>query len=116
MTVKRYANVFSLCMARFSFFGTRDSREVAEMVEKRHDHLMRDIETYVMYIEEMDAPKVWAVDFFTESAYIDAKGETRKCYLITKRGCEMIANKLTGAKGVQFTAYAPRLRRAGMTS
>jgi len=26
------------------------------------------------------------------------------CYLITKKGCDMIANKLTGRKGVLFTA------------
>lgn len=26
------------------------------------------------------------------------------CYLITRKGCEMIANKLTGKKGVLFTA------------
>lgn len=44
------------------------------------------------------------VDFFIESEYTDAKGETRHCYLITKKGCEMIANKMTGAKGTQFTA------------
>lgn len=38
------------------------------------------------------------------STYIDSKGETRPCYLITKKGCDMIANKLTGEKGVLFTA------------
>lgn len=79
-----------------------DSRLVAEMVEKRHDHLMRDIDTYIVHIG--DAPNFGAVDFFIESTYQDAKGETRKCYLVTKKGCELIANKMTGAKGIRFTA------------
>lgn len=47
---------------------TLDSREVAEMVGKRHDHLIRDIKKY---ISEMSAPnfgegnelKIEAVDF-----------------------------------------------------
>lgn len=44
------------------------------------------------------------VDFFIPSNYQDNKGEDRPCYLITKKGCDMIANKLTGEKGVLFTA------------
>lgn len=84
--------------------GTLESREVAEMVDKRHDHLMRDIGGYIGHINELADPKVGASDFFVTSAYIDSTGRTLPCYLITKKGCELIANKLTGAKGVQFTA------------
>ena len=32
------------------------------------------------------------------------KGETRKCYECTKMGCELLANKMTGEKGILFTA------------
>jgi Rha family phage regulatory protein len=84
--------------------GTLESREVAAMVEKDHKNLLRDIETYIKYMEESNELKLEPVDFFIESTYQDAKGEPRKCYLITKQGCEFIANKLTGAKGAQFTA------------
>ncbi|WP_432643350.1 Rha family transcriptional regulator [Acidaminococcus sp.] len=80
---------------------TLDSREVAKMLPKRHDHLMRDISTYMQYL---NAPKIGAVDFFQESTYKDSKGEVRKCYLITKKGCEFIAHKMTGKKGALFTA------------
>ena len=45
-----------------------------------------------------------SLDYFIESTYIDKKGETRKCYECTKMGCEMLANKMTGEKGVLFTA------------
>lgn len=44
------------------------------------------------------------VDFFIESTYTDSKGEVRPCYLCTKKGCDMIANKMTGKEGVIFTA------------
>lgn len=76
---------------------TLDSREVAEMVGKRHDHLIRDIEKYRQYIKEANDPKVGEVEnFFIPSTYIDAKGEERPNYQVTKKGCEFIAHKLTG--------------------
>jgi Rha family phage regulatory protein len=84
--------------------GTLDSREVAQMVGKRHADLLRDIETYGGYMKESTERNFALSDFFKESTYQDTTGRTLKCYLITKMGCEMIANKLTGAKGVQFTA------------
>lgn len=84
---------------------TLDSREVAELVGKRHDHLMRDIERYSQYISKSNDPKVGAVEnFFIKSTYVDAKGQTRPNYRITKKGCEFIAHKLTGEKGTLFTA------------
>ena len=79
-----------------------DSRQVAELVDKRHDHLVRDIERYISAISTN--PNLGALDFFVESGYMDRKGETRKCYLLTKKGCDMVANKMTGEKGVLFTA------------
>lgn len=84
--------------------GTLESREVAEMVEKRHTDLLRDIENYCHYMEEYSERKIASADFFVESTYIDQQGKPRKCYLVTKKGCELIGNKLTGAKGIQFTA------------
>lgn len=78
-----------------------DSREVAEMVEKEHKQLLKDIRRYMKQFNE---GKIAPVDFFKESEYIDAKGEERPCYLITKKGCEFIAHKLTGTKGTVFTA------------
>ena len=80
---------------------TLDSREVADMVEKEHKTLLRDLRRYITQFNQCNlAP----VEFFTESTYKDAKGETRPCYLITKKGCEFIAHKLTGTKGTIFTA------------
>ena len=88
----------------FNFNGqpTLDSREVAKMIVKRHRDLMRDIRRYVSDIST--SAELRALDFFIESNYTDAKGETRKCYLLTKKGCEFVANKMTGKKGTLFTA------------
>lgn len=78
-----------------------DSREVAEMVGKAHNKLMRDIRDY---IEQLGESKIGHTDFFTESTYTTAQNKTVPCYLITKKGCEFIAHKLTGVKGTEFTA------------
>lgn len=81
---------------------TLDSREVADMVEKRHSDLIRDIETYLQYLENA---KVRSQDFFIESSYkAEGNNKTYKCYEVTKKGCEFIAHKLTGQKGAIFTA------------
>ena len=37
--------------------------------------------------------------------------KTYKCYECTKMGCELLANKLTGEKGILFTAkYVKRFK------
>ncbi|NFF69087.1 phage regulatory protein [Clostridium sporogenes] len=88
---------------------TLDSREVAEMVEKRHSDLTRDIRTYCKYLAES---KIALGEYFIESSYIDANNQERPCYLLTKMGCEMVANKMIGKKGVLFTAkYVKRFNQ-----
>lgn len=81
-----------------------DSREVAKLVEKQHKHLLRDIDGYIKIMEEATEPKVGPSDFFIKSNYKDSTGRTLPCYLLTKKGCDMVANKMTGKKGVLFTA------------
>jgi Rha family phage regulatory protein len=77
------------------------SQEVALMVSKEHAKLLRDIRVFSDHFAER---KIASSDFWCESYYTDSKGEARPCYLITKKGCEFIANKLTGQKGTEFTA------------
>lgn len=133
---------------------TISSLEVAEMVEKRHRDLVRDIKKYSKYIEESNnelgvrknaqsskedesgqlkieptskndesnALKIEEIkdnerknarisdefidldEFWKESTYIDQRSREKTCYNITKKGCEFIAHKCTGKKGVVFTA------------
>ena len=77
------------------------SMEVSEMVEKEHKNLLRDIKRYGKQLNES---KIEPVDFWIETTYKDVKGEVRPCYLVTKKGCEFIAHKMTGPKGTEFTA------------
>lgn len=83
---------------------TLDSREVAEMMEVEHSKLLRSIKTHIEYLNDSDQAIFGLVDFFTESNYLDAKGEERPNYQITRKGCELLAHKMTGKKGTQFTA------------
>lgn len=80
---------------------TLDSREVARMVEKDHNKLLRDIRRYVVQLGES---KIGHSDFFIESTYMTEQNKEIPCYHITKKGCEFIAHKLTGTKGTIFTA------------
>lgn len=80
---------------------TLNSIEVAEMVEKKHTDLLRDIRRYVGQLAESN---IALGDFFKESSYLDTNNQSRPCYLVTKKGCEFIAHKLTGKKGTEFTA------------
>ena len=78
-----------------------DSREVALMVEKEHKNLLRDIKGYA---KVLDGSNMSGHDFFIPSLYINSQNKEQPCYLLTKKGCEMVANKMTGIKGVLFTA------------
>lgn len=78
-----------------------ESRQVAEMVEKNHADLLRDIRGYEQILGKSNFA---LADFFIQATYKDAQGKPRICYLLTKKGCEMVGNKMTGEKGVLFTA------------
>jgi len=78
-----------------------DSREVAKMIGKDHAHLMRDIDGYISVLGQS---KIGFSDFFVKSTYRSSQNKELPCYNITKKGCEFVANKLTGNKGITFTA------------
>ena len=78
-----------------------DSREVARALEVRHSDLLEKVEVYTKHLAN---GKFRSLDFFIPGIYQDAQGKARPCYLLTKKGCDMVANKMTGEKGVLFTA------------
>ncbi len=90
----------------FNYNGAEvvDSREVSEMIGKQHKHLLADIRGYIDIMENSGELKIQPADFFIPNEYKDNQGKSRPCYLLTKKGCDMVANKLTGEKGVLFTA------------
>jgi len=81
-----------------------DSREVALAIGKRHDNLLRDIGNYLDIIEKIANLNFEGCDYFLESSYLDVNSRLRLRYLVSKMGCHMIANKLSGERGVMFTA------------
>ena len=78
-----------------------DSRDVAELVGKPHRSILRQIRT--MY-GHLTAHNFVLSDFFIPATYTDSTGRPLPCYYLTQMGCEMIANKQTGAAGTIFTA------------
>lgn len=78
-----------------------DSRLVAEMAERDHKELLKDIRRYSDYLYRGKIP---STDFWTASTYTASNGKVNPCYLVTKKGCEFIQHKMTGQKGAVFTA------------
>lgn len=78
-----------------------DSRDVAELVGREHNALLKSIRSYLQYLTQGGFARS---EFFVESTYEDSTGRTLPSFLITRKGCDMVANKMTGEKGVLFTA------------
>lgn len=86
---------------------TINSVEVAGMIGIKHYQLLEKLEgtkTIKGIIPTLTDHNFMVSEYFNESSYKDATGKTNKCYDLTKMGCEFIANKFTGEKGILFTA------------
>lgn len=79
---------------------TLDSREVAEMMELKHDKLIRKIDGIN---KDFTDTKIGVSKYWVETKYKDASGKSNRNFQITKRGCEFLAHKTTGTKGNLFT-------------
>lgn len=87
--------------------------EVAEMMEVRHSDILQKLEGTTKadgtvktkgIIPVLAERKFPLSDYFIESIYTDSSGKKNKCYDCTKMGCDFLANKFTGEKGIIFTA------------
>lgn len=76
------------------------SREVAEMMEVEHKHLLRKIDGIN---EDFTKSKIGFSKYWTKDHYKDDSGKMNREFKITKRGCEFLAHKTTGTKGNLFT-------------
>lgn len=102
---------------------TISSLVVAEMMEISHGKLLRMIDGYepkegskgygvVGVIPTLRKANIGISEFFIESSYkVKGNNKTYKSYEVTKEGCEVLANKLTGEKGILFTAKYVRKSR-----
>lgn len=80
---------------------TLTSLEVAEMIGKEHSQLLKDIRRYINQLGKVNFD---FSDFFIETTYLSEQNKKLPCFNVTRKGCEFIANKLTGQKGTEFTA------------
>ena len=81
--------------------------EIAEMMEMEHWQILRKLDGTKDgkgIIQILNDNKIVVADYFIQSSYVDSKGEKRPCYNVTKLGCDFLANKFTGEKGILFTA------------
>lgn len=80
--------------------------ELAEALGITHKNLLRKIEganNIDGVIDILSRLKLAPADYFIESNYFDAQSKPRKCYLCTRKGCEFLAHKFQGEKGILFT-------------
>ena len=89
-----------------------DSREVARMMGRNHAEILRYIEGSngrVGILNTLQNTKWCSTEYFIESSYRDTLGRECRCYLVTKKGCELLGNKQNGDKGTLFClAYVER--------
>ena len=81
--------------------------EIAEMMEVEHSKIIRKLEggkDRKGFIQILTEAQMGVSDYFIPSAYRDASGKENKCYKVTKLGCDFLANKFNGEKGIIFTA------------
>ena len=85
--------------------------DIAEMMGMLHKTVLRKIEgrenkgVHVKgIIDILNEHHLEPVKYFIKSSYVDSKGESRPCYKVTRKGCEFLANKFQGEKGIIFTA------------
>ena len=82
-----------------------DSREVARMMGRNHAEILRYIEGSngrVGILTTLQNTKWCSTDYFIESSYRDTLGRECKCYLVTKKGCELLGNKQQGASLAEY--------------
>lgn len=88
---------------------TITSLDVAEMVEREHRSVIRDIRTIIKHLGGQHKS---VQTYFIDSEYKDSQGRNQFCYKLTKKGCELYSTRMTGEKGTQFAvAYIERFNQ-----
>ena len=83
-----------------------DSRFVAQFFEKRHDHVLRDVENLIApkfgEIEESVSglSQAFIKRNFALSSYKDNRGRSQKAYAMTRDGFTMLVMGYTGQKAI----------------
>jgi Rha family phage regulatory protein len=73
-----------------------ESQVVAEVFEKEHFHILRDIRE----LEKVCSPEFWLSNFGLSEYKV--RGKVYPCYHLTRDGFTMLAMGFTGEKAIQF--------------
>ena len=77
---------------------TVSSLQVAEDFEKEHRNVIQSIAKLITGIQ----PAENSARYFLSSSYVDAKGENRKCYNLTRDGFSLLVMGFTGKKALEW--------------
>lgn len=101
----------SLLRTTESEHQTITTLEIAEMMGVAHWQVLRKLDGREAkgkhmrgYVEILADNHLVVSDFFVPATYLSEQNKEMPCYKVTKMGCEFLANKFTGEKGVLFTA------------
>ena len=90
---------------------TISSVEIARMMNVSHKNILQKLEGSDRngkhtegIIETLSRLNFQPSDFFIKSNYTNERGKTYTCYDCTHKGCEFLAHKFSGEKGILFTA------------
>ena len=75
-----------------------ESRDVAEMVGRPHNDVLKDVRRIIEQLGEGTSSQ----SYFIESTYMNSQNKELPSFLLTKKGCELYATRMTGEKGTQF--------------
>ena len=96
-----------------------DSREVARMMGKQHKEILVYIEGSITkdrthttgILPTLLSNGIDPRAYFIESSYTTAINNREKCYLCTRMGCDLLATRQKGEKGILFCAkYVERFK------
>ena len=92
-----------------------DSREAAKIMGREHKEILMMIEGQKHKNGRVKHTGILPTisesglcnsnDYFMKSSYtVEGNNKTYPCYLLTRKGCHMVAIRMTGKKGILFTA------------
>ena len=74
------------------------SLKIAEVFGKEHRNVIQSIAKLITEIQ----PAENSARYFLSSSYVDAKGENRKCYNLTRDGFSLLVMGFTGKKALEW--------------
>jgi anti-repressor protein len=81
-----------------------DSKKVADLFGKRHDNVIRDINSIIAQVSENEhqLKSEGVKNYFYKNEYVDAKGESRPLFVMNQDGFTLLAMGFTGPKAMGF--------------